>query len=98
MATERVSIGRLKARLSEYIRRVRAGEQMVVTDRGRPVARLLGLEGSPALEGRVAELVEAGLARGPVEHLPTTFLDSTRPPDPDGRSLEAVLEERAEGW
>jgi prevent-host-death family protein len=98
MAAERVSIGRLKARLSEYIRRVRAGEQMVVTDRGRPVARLLGLEGSPALEGRVAELVGAGLARGPTEHLPASFLDSPRPSDPDGRSLEAVLEERAEGW
>jgi prevent-host-death family protein len=98
MPRDRVSIGLLKARLSEYLRRVRAGEDVVVTDRGRPVARLVGLEGTPALESRGAELVGAGLARGPVEPLPATFLEWPRPLDPDGRSLEAVLEERAEGW
>ncbi|MFH1766219.1 MAG: type II toxin-antitoxin system prevent-host-death family antitoxin, partial [Gemmatimonadota bacterium] len=34
---ERVSVGRLKARLSEYLRRAKAGGEVVVTDRGRPV-------------------------------------------------------------
>ena len=98
MSKERVSIGRLKARLSEYLRRARAGEDVVVTDRGRPVARLVGLDGVAALESRAAELVGAGLARRPLEPLPTTFLELPRPADSDGRSLEAVLEERAEGW
>lgn len=98
MIKERVSIGRLKARLSEYLRRARAGEDVVVTDRGRPVARLVGLEGVPALEGRVEELVGAGLARRPAVVLDSGFLDLPRPTDPDGRSLAAVLEERAEGW
>lgn len=98
MIDERVSIGRLKARLSEYLRRARAGEGVVVTDRGRPVARLVGLEGEGALEGRVAELVRAGLARRPRRPLDPGFLQRPRPADPDGRSLEAVLEERAEGW
>ena len=98
MAKERVSIGLLKARLSEYLRRARAGEDVVVTNRGRPVARLVGLEGTPALESRSAELVRAGLARGPIEDLPIAFLELPRPSDSDGRSLEAVLEERAEGW
>lgn len=98
MIKERVSIGRLKARLSEYLRRARAGEGVVVTDRGRPVARLVGLEGERALEGRVAELVRSGLARRPMQPLDPGFLEEWRPSDPDGRSLEAVLEERAEGW
>ena len=98
MIKERVCIGRLKARLSEYLRRAKAGEDVVVTDRGRPVARLVALEGDPALEGRMAELVGAGLARRPAERLYADFLDLPRPPDPEGRSLEAVLEERAEGW
>lgn len=31
----------LKASLSRYLRRVRAGETIVVTDRGRPVARIV---------------------------------------------------------
>ena len=98
MLTERVSIGRLKARLSEYLRRVRAGEGVVVTDRGKPVARLVGLEGEGALEGRVAELVQAGLARLPLRPLDPGSLDRMRASDPEGRSLEAVLEERDEGW
>ena len=98
MSSERVSIGRLKARLSEYLRRARAGEGVVVTHRGRPVARLIGLEGDGALESRVEELVQAGLARLPARPLDAGVLARQRPSDPDGRSLEAVLEERAEGW
>jgi signal recognition particle GTPase len=35
---ERVSAGRLKARLSEYLRRAKAGAGVVVTDRWRPGA------------------------------------------------------------
>ena len=98
MAENRVPIGRLKAKLSEYLRRARAGEAVVVTDRGRPVARLAGLEGDRAMEGRTEELIRSGLARGPVRPLDPAFLDASRPADPEGRSLESVLEERAEGW
>jgi prevent-host-death family protein len=97
MMEERVSVGRLKARLSEYLRRAKAGEGVVVTDRGRPVARLVGLENDGALEGRAAELVGSGLAQSPTQPLDPGFLEWPRPSDPDGRSLEAVLEERAEG-
>jgi prevent-host-death family protein len=91
-------IGRLKARLSEFLARVRAGEEVVVTDRGTPIARLAPLEGAPALEGRVAELSRAGQVREPIRPLDPSFLQERRPADPGGRSLGAVLEERAEGW
>jgi prevent-host-death family protein len=93
---ERVSIGRLKARLSEYLRRATAGQEVVVTDRGRPVARLIGLEGQLDLEGRVLELVDSGKANVPQHPLDLGLLQRLRPADPDGHSLEAVLEERAE--
>lgn len=98
MTEQRVSIGRLKARLSEYLRRARAGEALVVTDRGTPVARLVPLEGGVALEGRLAELERAGLVRRPGRPLDLGALAEDRPADPAGRSLEMVLEERAEGW
>jgi len=94
---ERVSIGQLKARLSEYLKRVTAGREVVVTDRGRPVARLIGLGGQLGLEGRMLELVESGKAQRPRVKLDLDLLQRLRPSDPDGRSLEAVLEERAEG-
>jgi prevent-host-death family protein len=39
--TVRTSSSRLKAKLGQYLRAVRAGQEIVVTDRDRPVARLL---------------------------------------------------------
>jgi prevent-host-death family protein len=98
MTEERVSIGRLKARLSAYLDRTRAGESVVVTDRGRPIARLTPVGGEVALEGRAAELERAGLARTPRRPFDRALLTALRPGDSAGRSLEAVLEERAEGW
>lgn len=96
MPEERVPVAALKARLSEYLRRAKAGEAVVVTDRGTPVARLGPLEGAGALTGRVEELARAGLVRRPGSTLDAGFLESPRPSDPRGRSLEAVLEERTE--
>ena len=40
----RVGIAELKAHFSEYLRRVKAGERIVVCDRETPVAELLPLE------------------------------------------------------
>lgn len=98
MSEERVPIATLKARLSEYLRKAKAGEAVVVTDRGTPVARLGPLEGASALAGRVERLARAGLVRRPGPPLDSSFLEGPRPSDPEGRSLEAVLEERTEGW
>lgn len=55
-----VGVRKVKDRLSEYIRRVRQGERVVITDRGRPVAALVGL--APEEPGALAsELVKQGL-------------------------------------
>ena len=61
-----VGIRELQARLSEYVERAHAGEVVVVTDRGRPVARLAPLEGESVLERLIAE----GLATRPVARRP----------------------------
>ena len=52
--TTTVSVRELKDRLSSYVRRIRAGEEVVLTSRRRPVARMLpvnepGPNGLPAL-------------------------------------------------
>ena len=47
----------MRAELSTWIDRARAGEEIVVTDRGTPVARLLGVEAAPLLE----RLMEQGV-------------------------------------
>lgn len=40
-----VGIAELRQNLSTYLKRVEAGESLVVTDHNRPVARLVPLEG-----------------------------------------------------
>ena len=59
-----VSVSLLKARLSEFLRRVRAGETLVVTDRGAPVAIVASLpEGE--YESAMNVLVQQGLLARP---------------------------------
>lgn len=50
-----VGIRELKARLSEYVKRAGNGEHILVTDRGRPVARLVSLGGVSAVDRGIAE-------------------------------------------
>ena len=97
MSETRVAVAELKARLSEYLRQARAGETVVVTDRGTPVARLGPLVGGPAIDARVDELAAAGLVRPAGRRLDPSLLEEQRPADPTGRSLAGILEERAEG-
>ncbi len=57
-----VGVRALKNRLSEYLRRASAGERIVVTDRGRPVAAITGVEEGPAVRA-AWDLVRLGHAR-----------------------------------
>ena len=52
----------LKNNLSAYLGRVQDGEEVIVTDRGRPVARLSALDHST---DRLAELIASGAVRPP---------------------------------
>ena len=54
-----VGIRDLKAQLSNYLRQVKAGTTLIITERGRPVGRIVPL--TPSVEDRVQELVQAGL-------------------------------------
>lgn len=45
-----VSVRELKDRLSEYLRRVRNGDRVIVTDRKRPIAEL-----GPVTRGRMSQ-------------------------------------------
>ena len=54
----RIGIRELKARLSECVRDVKSGATVIVTERGRPVARLVPEAGS--LEERLDALRQTG--------------------------------------
>lgn len=51
-----VSIREMKNRLSKYLKLVQTGKDVVITDRGRPVARLMPVK--PAAEETEAEVIE----------------------------------------
>lgn len=50
--SDRVGVAELKARLSEYLRRVRRGESITVLDRETEIARILPLEDADPLTVR----------------------------------------------
>ncbi len=50
-----VAVSELRAQLSDWLARVRAGEEIVITERGVPVARLVGLESVSLIERLTAE-------------------------------------------
>jgi prevent-host-death family protein len=91
------TVSKLKASLSEYLRRVKAGEEVLVSERGRPIAKLVPVAGADALPDHLAEMARHGLARIGSGRLPRGFWNLPRPRDPKGRIVEALLEERAQG-
>lgn len=92
------SISELKARLSAFLDIVRQGNEVLVTDRGRLIARLAPVIGDQREESRRDLLLRTGRLRAPTSALPKDFWSRRRPDDPDGRSLEVLLEERETGW
>jgi prevent-host-death family protein len=92
------SISELKARLSAYLDIVRHGDEVLVTDRGRVIARLVPVAGEVMEDSRRDLLIRIGRIRPPTVPLPRRFWDAARPRDAKGRSLAALLDERGEGW
>ena len=59
MPESSVGIRELKANLSKYLRRVKSGRTVLITDRGKPVGRIVPVE--QPLEERLRSMMEAGL-------------------------------------
>jgi len=91
------TVSKLKASLSEYLRRVKAGEEVLVSERGRLIAKLVPVTGTDALPDHLAELAKQGLARVGARRLSRAFWSLPRPKDPKGRVLAALMEEREQG-
>ena len=61
MGEQTVGVRELKARLSEYLRQVKQGRTLVITEHGKPVGRLIPQ--GQSLDERLEELQRAGLIR-----------------------------------
>ena len=91
------TVSKLKASLSAYLRRVKAGEEVLVSERGRLIAKLVPVTAGDALPDHLAEMARQGLLRVGSRRLSRAFWSLPRPRDPKGRVLGALLEERKQG-
>ena len=67
-----VGIKELKNRLTQYLRRTKHGEEIVVTERGQPVALITPIRSAQtplSLEARLARLAAQGLVTLPTGKL-----------------------------
>jgi len=82
-----VNIGELKARLSAHIKLVKKGEEVLVCDRNKPVARIIpcSVEDEPARERR---LIASGVLVPPLRRRSSPLSW----PDPPGNISDEVME------
>ncbi|GJL53386.1 MAG: hypothetical protein NPIRA02_05180 [Nitrospirales bacterium] len=91
-------VSELKATLSEQLSRVKAGEEVIVTERGKPIAKIIPLDvGKLSLSAHVSELARSGLVRLGGGKIPKDVWKLPRPVDKQGRGLKVLLDEREDG-
>ena len=82
------NIADLRNKLTQYLQEVRAGEEIVVRDRQRPIAKIVPFGGDQAaVPAHLLEMARAGLIRLGSGRLPKGFWKLDRPADPRGAAL-----------
>jgi len=94
---ESAAISEFKARMSEFIGRVKAGEEILVTDRGKPVARVIPVRPFDDMEQQLLHMEKEGFITRGKGRLHGDFWKVKRAEDKEGLILEALLEEREDG-
>ena len=89
------NISDLRNRLTQYLKEVRAGEEIVVRDRQRPIAKIVPFTIDDDGEND-ADLVAAGLMRKGTGKLPASFWKTRRPGVPLNAVIAAVSADRDE--
>ncbi len=90
------AVAQLKATLSKYLLIVKSGEEVMVTERGKPIAKMI-----PVKRGEIttymADMERAGIMKVGTGQIPPNFWDRPCPKDPKGRGRKALLQEREKG-
>lgn len=92
------TVSKLKMSISACLRQVKDGEELLITEHGRPVARLLPVADIASLPEHLAEMERKGLLKRAEKSLPDDFRNLPRPADPEAAMRSAVSREREEGW
>jgi prevent-host-death family protein len=87
-----VGIRELKSRLSHYLRQVKSGQTVTITERGKPVGQIIPIAPEQSLEDRLKAMQEAGLLEWNGQKLePTPRVARTRG---DRTVADLLLEDR----
>ena len=82
-----MGIRELRDNLSRFLDEVQAGQELVVTDRGKPIARIVATSG----EAWIDELVAAGIVTLPERELDLSLFGRVRS---KGDVMESFLDQR----
>lgn len=96
MSTTTTNVVQLKSRLSEYLRRVKAGGELIITDRGVPVARLVPLDAAERRTTRRLRLSKTGVVRPGRGKLPRLLQAPPQGAEIGTDVLAALLAERGD--
>ncbi len=92
------AVSELKASTSEYLAKVKSGEEILITDRGTPIAKIIPLRRTDdALAARMMQLERAGMIRRGTGAITEDFWTAARPQNRSGSALAALLAEREDG-
>ena len=93
---EKATISQLKNHLSAYLKKVRAGDSILILDRDRPIARIERVAPEDRPADRLARLERSGLLQRSTR---TLSLEALRAPvpRPERSVVEALTDERREG-
>lgn len=94
MPTTSTNVVQLKSRLSEYLRRVKAGGELVITERGIPVAKLVPLDAIERRTTRRLRLSKTGIVRAGRGKLPSIL--QSPPVGAEAGVLDALLADRGD--
>ena len=92
-----VGVARLKAQLSRYLDAAKHGQEVLITERGRPIAKLVALRGAEKAESRRERLARAGLLTLGTGRLRPLLHRAPKGPRVGATVLAALLDERSKG-
>ncbi|MBK7705974.1 MAG: type II toxin-antitoxin system prevent-host-death family antitoxin [Acidobacteria bacterium] len=91
------NIAELKNNLSSYLADVKLGEEIVISDRNRPFAKIIPLQNADDFSSEELALAAAGILRLPeIDAIPDSFFSAKMPKLSAKKAVQAILEERDE--
>jgi prevent-host-death family protein len=91
------SIADFKARLSAFLDVVKEGQEVIITERGRPIAQVTAVRGSRHDAAHRDQLIRSNQMKPPAQGLPKDLLTRSLPADVEGHVMTSLLDERNEG-